>query len=135
MPGRHNASSIAGGAPSACPRAAGRAELAIGSASAATHHAHRTTRAGIFGENPIEIPKINVSTVGQHNTSSVQGGVCTPDSFSALQSARLQPQKRLALTRAAATLLCRYLRRCADAGADAAHLADDRELAGWRPLL
>ena len=30
--------------------------------------------AGIFGENAIQVPKVDVSTIGQHNTSSVQGG-------------------------------------------------------------
>ena len=102
MPGRHNASSIAGGALSSCLAPRRRCHGMV-SVTAATHKPCRTTRAGIFGETPIEIPKINVTTVGQHNTSSVQGGAFMRSQLSAVSlSPSLQPQKRLALTRAAA---------------------------------
>ena len=40
-------------------------------------------------------------------------------------------RKRLALTRASPAVVCRHLRRHAGAAGDAAHLADDLELARW----
>ena len=65
MPGMYNSSSIEGGELPA--RAAKRAyRLAL---------THLTLAiAGIFGADPVPVPKIKIGTMGEHNSSSVEGG-------------------------------------------------------------
>ena len=69
MPGMYNSSSIEGGElPERADNCAHRSGL--------THHT--LAIAGIFGANPVQIPKIKLGQMGENNSSSVQGGAPHP---------------------------------------------------------
>ena len=69
MPGMYNSSSIEGGElPERAAKRAYRAALT-----------HLTLAiAGIFGADPVPVPKIKIGTMGEHNSSSVEGGAPHP---------------------------------------------------------
>ena len=78
--------------------------------------------AGIFGANPVQIPKIKLGQMGENNSSSVQGGAPHPANH---RVARL-PGSQACVPRVDR----RHLRRAGGCHADAAHLAADEQLCG-----